>query len=37
MADKALYLSKSSGRNRTSIFTPGLLDKAAAKREPREE
>ena len=29
-ADKALYLSKSGGRNRTSLYKPGLLDRARA-------
>jgi diguanylate cyclase (GGDEF)-like protein len=33
-ADKALYLSKSGGRNRTTLYNPGLLDRAAACREP---
>jgi diguanylate cyclase (GGDEF)-like protein len=31
-ADKALYLSKSGGRNRTTLYKPGLLDRAAALR-----
>jgi diguanylate cyclase (GGDEF)-like protein len=30
MADKALYLSKSGGRNRSTIYKPGLLDRARA-------
>jgi diguanylate cyclase (GGDEF)-like protein len=33
MADKALYLSKSGGRNRTTFHKPGLLDKAASFRK----
>jgi diguanylate cyclase (GGDEF)-like protein len=30
MADKALYLSKSGGRNRSTLYRPGLLDRANA-------
>jgi diguanylate cyclase (GGDEF)-like protein len=30
MADKALYLSKSGGRNRTTLYRPGLLGRAGA-------
>jgi diguanylate cyclase (GGDEF)-like protein len=30
MADKALYLSKSGGRNRSTLYRPGLLDRARA-------
>jgi len=30
MADKALYLSKSGGRNRSTLYKPGLLDRAEA-------
>ena len=33
LADKALYLSKSSGRNRATIYRPGLLDRAEAIRK----
>jgi diguanylate cyclase (GGDEF)-like protein len=33
MADKALYLSKSGGRNRTTFYRAGLLDRAAAIRK----
>jgi diguanylate cyclase (GGDEF)-like protein len=33
MADKALYLSKAGGRNRTTLYRPGLLDRAAAIRK----
>ena len=33
MADKALYLSKSGGRNKTTLHKPGLLDRAAASRK----
>ena len=33
MADKALYLSKSGGRNRSTLYRPGLLDKATAIRK----
>jgi diguanylate cyclase (GGDEF)-like protein len=33
MADKALYLSKSGGRNRSTLYRPGLLDRAAAIRK----
>ena len=29
-ADKALYLSKAGGRNRSTIYMPGLFDRAAA-------
>jgi diguanylate cyclase (GGDEF)-like protein len=32
-ADKALYSSKSNGRNRSTLFTQGLLEKACLKRE----
>ena len=31
-ADKALYRSKSEGRNRCSLFTRGLLERASMKR-----
>lgn len=30
MADKGLYLSKSGGRNRSTLYRPGLLDRARA-------
>jgi diguanylate cyclase (GGDEF)-like protein len=30
MADKALYLSKSGGRNRSTLYRSGLLDRASA-------
>jgi diguanylate cyclase (GGDEF)-like protein len=30
MADKALYLSKSGGRNRSTLYKSGLLDRASA-------
>ncbi len=33
MADKALYLSKSGGRNRSTLYRQGLLDRAAAIRK----
>jgi diguanylate cyclase (GGDEF)-like protein len=33
MADKALYLSKVGGRNRSTLFRAGLLDRAAAVRK----
>jgi diguanylate cyclase (GGDEF)-like protein len=33
MADKALYLSKEGGRNRSTIYRPRLLDRAEAIRE----
>lgn len=33
MADKALYLSKSGGRNRSTLYRPRLLDRATAVRE----
>jgi len=33
MADKALYISKSSGRNRVTFYKPGLLDRAQAIRK----
>ena len=33
LADKALYLSKSGGRNRSTLYRPGLLDLAAAIRK----
>jgi diguanylate cyclase (GGDEF)-like protein len=33
MADKALYLSKSGGRNRTTLYLTGLLDRASAIRK----
>ena len=33
LADKALYLSKAGGRNRTTLYRPGLLDRAAAIRK----
>jgi diguanylate cyclase (GGDEF)-like protein len=37
MADKALYLSKSGGRNRSTLYRPGLLDRAAAiRKRPRK-
>lgn len=32
-ADKALYDSKSNGRNQTTIYTNGLLDKANISRQ----
>jgi diguanylate cyclase (GGDEF)-like protein len=32
MADRALYLSKSGGRNRSTLFRPSLFDRAAALR-----
>jgi diguanylate cyclase (GGDEF)-like protein len=35
MADKALYTSKSSGRNRVTFYKPGLLDRAQAIRKNR--
>jgi diguanylate cyclase (GGDEF)-like protein len=35
MADKALYLSKSGGRNRATIYKPGLLDRARAIRREK--
>jgi diguanylate cyclase (GGDEF)-like protein len=33
MADKALYQSKAGGRNRSTLYRPGLLDRAAAIRK----
>jgi diguanylate cyclase (GGDEF)-like protein len=33
MADKALYQSKAGGRNRATLYRPGLLDRAAAIRK----
>jgi diguanylate cyclase (GGDEF)-like protein len=33
MADKALYLSKAGGRNRSTIYKPGLFDRATAIRK----
>jgi diguanylate cyclase (GGDEF)-like protein len=33
MADRALYLSKSGGRNRSTLYRPGLLDRAGAIRD----
>jgi len=37
MADKALYLSKSNGRNRSTLYKPGLLDRARAiRRAPKD-
>jgi diguanylate cyclase (GGDEF)-like protein len=36
MADKALYLSKSGGRNRSTLYRPGLFDRAAAIRKRSE-
>jgi diguanylate cyclase (GGDEF)-like protein len=33
MADKALYLSKSGGRNRSTLYRQGLLDRATAIRK----
>jgi diguanylate cyclase (GGDEF)-like protein len=33
MSDKALYLSKSGGRNRSTLYRPRLLDRATAFRE----
>jgi diguanylate cyclase (GGDEF)-like protein len=35
MADKALYTSKASGRNRVTYYKPGLLDRAQALRKLR--
>jgi len=35
MSDKALYTSKSSGRNRVTFYKPGLLDRAQAIRKHR--
>jgi diguanylate cyclase (GGDEF)-like protein len=35
MADKALYLSKSGGRNRSTLYRPGLLDRARAIRNAK--
>jgi len=32
MADKALYLSKAGGRNRSTLYRTGLLDRARAAR-----
>jgi len=32
-ADKALYVSKSTGRNRSTLFAQGLLEKASQKRD----
>jgi hypothetical protein len=35
MADKALYTSKTAGRNRVTFYKPGLLDRAQAIRKLR--
>jgi diguanylate cyclase (GGDEF)-like protein len=35
MADKALYVSKSGGRNRSTLYKPGLLDRARAIRNAK--